>query len=278
MFVNRIRGLGGMGFGLALSSLTALAGLSSPEVGAADNSAAINAQLLYSVDQMKEELRDLRGQVDELTHRLKQAEEQQKTRYIDLDSRLQQLSGEGGAGAAGSSGRGSKPASRAPAGSAAGVVPPLAESGAIRESIDPQATTEAGEVLADSNQVASPEARKAYDDAYALIKQRQYEPAVDALHAFVKAHPDSDLTANAYYWLGEVYLVLPRLDLAKQSFLLVVGKFPQHRKAPDAMYKLGVTTHRLGDIDAARKVLNEVQARYPDTTAARLAGDYKKQL
>src|SRR5690606_17353677 len=152
------------------------------------------------------------------------------------------------------------------------------ESGNIRDSIDPQATTEAGEVLADSNQVASPEARKAYDDAYALIKQRQYEPAVDALHAFVKNHPDSDLTANAYYWLGEVYLVLPRLDLAKQSFLLVVGKFPEHRKAAEAMYRLVVSTQRLGDNDAARKVLNEVESSYPHTSAARRAGEYKKPL
>ncbi|GAA3951171.1 tol-pal system protein YbgF [Allohahella marinimesophila] len=280
MFVNKIRESGGMSFGLALVGLMALSSLSALKVEAADNSAAINAQLLYSVDQMKEELRDLRGQVDELTYRLKQAEDQQKTRYIDLDSRLQKLSGGGSDGTSDSKrSDDARPGNATPSDASVGAVPPpLAESGTIRETVDPQATTEAGEVLADSNQVASPEARKAYDDAYALIKQRQYEPAVDALHAFVKDHPDSDLTANAYYWLGEVYLVLPRLELAKQSFLLVVGKFPEHRKAPDAMYKLGVTTHRLGENDAARKVLNEVQARYPDTTAARLAGDYKKQL
>src|SRR5690606_15641475 len=170
MFVNRIRGRNGLSCGLVITSLMTLTSLSSISVEAADNSAAINAQLLYSVDQMKEELRDLRGQVDELTYRLKQAEDQQKTRYIDLDSRIQKLSGEGdsdtaGGRAAPGSGKARPETPSAGAAPVSGaVVPPLAESGNIRDSIDPQATTEAGEVLADSNQVASPEARKAYDD------------------------------------------------------------------------------------------------------------------
>lgn len=267
-----------------------LLGLSSSSVLAADNSSAINAQLLYTVDQMKSELRDLRGEVDELTYRLKQAESQQKERYIDLDSRIQKLSGgeaDGGQGARRSGGRqdGGQSQSGAPQqaadGDPEGAVlsgAPIVESGTVLGSVNPGARTAAGDALAFSSQPATAEARTAYDNAYALIKQREYESAIDALHGFVNEHPDSDLTANAYYWLGEVYLVLPKLEPAKQSFLLVVGKFPEHRKAPDAMYKLAVTDHRLGDNEGARKVLNEVIARYPDSTAARLAADYRKQL
>ena len=59
------------------------------------------------------------------------------------------------------------------------------------------------------------------------------EKAVDAFHAFINQYPESDLTPNAYYWLGEVYLVIPAG--AGQTGVHRGGEqYTTHRKAPDA--------------------------------------------
>ena len=83
--------------------------------------------------------------------------------------------------------------------------------------------------------------------------------------------PEGDLTVNAYYWLGEVYLVKPQLEQAKQAFTIVATRFADHRKAPDAVYKLGVTHDRLGEKEQARRSMQTVIDDYPSSSAADLA-------
>jgi tol-pal system protein YbgF len=117
--------------------------------------------------------------------------------------------------------------------------------------------------------------RRAYQSAYGLIASKQFDQAIDSLHAFIEQYPDGVLAGNAYYWLGEVYLVKPQLEQAKQSFLIVVSSFKGHSKVPDALYKLGVTLDRLQDPAGSQKYLAQVQREYPDSTAAKLARSYR---
>jgi tol-pal system protein YbgF len=87
----------------------------------------------------------------------------------------------------------------------------------------------------------------------------------------VKNFPQSDLVGNAYYWLGEVYMVQGDASLAVVSFEYVISKFPQHRKIPDALYKAGVAYQNTGNVDKANQLLQRVLAEYPESSAARLA-------
>ena len=87
-------------------------------------------------------------------------------------------------------------------------------------------------------------------------------------------YPEGDLTVNAYYWLGEVYLAKPQLEQARQAFTIVATRYSDHRKAPDAVYKLGVTLDRLGEKDEARRRMTSVVEQYPDSGAAELAKKY----
>ena len=114
-------------------------------------------------------------------------------------------------------------------------------------------------------------ANVAYKSAYALIRKRQFDASVVALLAFVKNFPQSDLVGNAYYWLGEVYMVQGDASLAVVSFEYVISKFPQHRKIPDALYKAGVAYQNTGNVDKANELLQRVLAEYPESSAARLA-------
>jgi len=216
-----------------------------------------NAELLFMLEQLQQEVQSLRGMVEKQSHEIKQLKEKGRDRYRDLDQRLLKLQA------------GTIPSS------SAGEVKPSSTSVALAPV--PVATTSVV-VTATAKPKPSAEQQRAYQQAYDLIKQKKYEQAVDQLHKFIEIYPSSDLTGNAYYWLGEVYLVMPKFEQARQAFTVVVGSFSAHRKAPDAMYKLGVTYHRLDNLKEAKFYLSEVSKRYPESSAAKLAKEYKEKL
>jgi len=218
--------------------------------------AGVSAEVYLLVQQLQQEVRELRGKVEELNYRVNQSSKQERERYLDLDRRLLELS---------------KGVSKSPVVGGGGASITSSKTVDNTAAVTPQAS--ASGVTESSQSV-----RASYNDAYDLIKQRRYDEAVTALHTFIKNNPNSDLTPNAYYWLGEVYLVLPKLEQARQSFIVVVGKYPEHRKAADALYKLGVTYHRLGNDDEATTYLEQTLEKYPDSSAANLAREYIKRI
>jgi len=110
-----------------------------------------------------------------------------------------------------------------------------------------------------------------YDAAFELIKARDFDQAGQALSGFLHKYPSSQYSANAQYWLGEVHLVKGEFAEAQAAFALVVQQWPQHTKVPDALYKQADAYQRLGEFEKARSLLQEVSAKYPSSSAAKLA-------
>ncbi|OOV85848.1 tol-pal system protein YbgF, partial [Oceanospirillum linum] len=90
----------------------------------------------------------------------------------------------------------------------------------------------------------------------------------------IKNYPDSALLPNAYYWLGELYMVKNLTQEAERVFNSVVEQYPKSRKTPDARYKLGLVYARYGQQDKARKQMESVKSFHPDSTAAKLADQF----
>lgn len=229
---------------------------------------SVNSEMFFIVEQLKQEVMLLRGLVEEKDYQLRLMQELSKDRYRDVDQRLQELSRkladlEKGQGSTlisyESSGEGSI--------GGAVAIPVVG----VGEVVPVQGATE---VVAEAGNEQTEEQKLAYQNAYNFVKNKNFPEAIDALHAYVEKYPEGDLTGNAFYWLGEVYLVLPKLEQAKQAFSIVVKTFPGHRKLPDAMYKLAVTMDRLQDPAGAEYYLKQVQQQFPDSTAAKLAGNY----
>jgi len=229
---------------------------------------SVNSEMFFIIEQLKQEVMQLRGLVEEKDYQLRQMQELSKDRYRDVDQRLQELARkladlEKGQGSTLVSG-----GSSAEGAIAGTVVVPVA---GVGEVVPVQG---AAAVVAEVGDEQSEEQKLAYQNAYNFVKNKNFPEAIDALHAYVEKYPEGDLTGNAFYWLGEVYLVLPKLEQAKQAFSIVVKTFPGHRKLPDAMYKLAVTMDRLQDPAGAEYYLKQVQQQFPDSTAAKLAGNY----
>lgn len=240
---------GSAGCALAQSSTPVFQDNASEARNKASNSQA-NAELFYMIQQLQGEVRRLQGEVEEQRNVIDRLSRQSRDRYIDLDQRILELSDKvSSSGAAVGNSQGDN------AGAAESAEPDKPMTKVYRQ---PEA-----------------DERQAYEQIQDLIhKEKNYDEAINRIYDFVDKYPEGDLSVNAYYWLGEVYLVKPQLEQAKQAFTIVATRYEDHRKAPDAVYKLGVTLDRLGEKTEAKNRMESVVRNYPDTKAAELAQKY----
>lgn len=111
----------------------------------------------------------------------------------------------------------------------------------------------------------------AYQAAFDLLKNGQYEQAGKAFADFLQSYPDSRLRDNAQYWLGEAHYVNREFKQAITAFRTLIEQYPQSDKLPDAWLKRGFCQYELGEWAAAREALTVVTSRYPEHPAAGLA-------
>ena len=184
----------------------------------------------------------LRGLIESLEYEIKRQKSVSDDRYLELDARLQNL---------------------------------LNEDILDKEGLDPD--DQSIEVLPDFELGGE---KELYDTARQLIRNRQYEKAVDQLSNFIQSFPESQLIANAYYWLGQVYAakIDPDLVQAKQALAQVISYFPDHSKVPDAAFALGKVHYALGDCERAKTLLSQVVDQYPGKSAAKLSENYLRDI
>jgi len=227
-----------------------------------------NTELFFMVSDLKREVSKLHGMLEERDYQIRQLQNASKSRYRDMDRQIQALGDEitklklnnpSAAAKLGTSGNNSDLGTIEAAGSVPTIVPV----------VSPTVNVKAPNIPETEDQKAE------YQSAYSLVKTKRFDEASEALLSYIEKYPQGNLTGNAFYWLGEVYLVLPNLEQAKQSFKVVVETFPGHSKQADAIYKLAVTYDRLGALKEAESNLKKVQDLYPNSTASKLAKNYK---
>jgi tol-pal system protein YbgF len=189
-------------------------------------------------ESLRNDLRAMHNDVDVLTNSLESSRKQQRDLYADLDRRMKNLEARGGVGAGGSGDAGS-------------------------------ATAAAG-AGGDSSAGAGDD-KAAYQTAFGLLKDSQYDRAIAAFQKFLAAFPSSQLADNAQYWLGEAYYVNKSFPEAQIAFQRVVDKYPQSRKRPDALLKIGFCEYDLKQWDLAKATLSQVAVQFPDAPAGHLA-------
>jgi tol-pal system protein YbgF len=115
----------------------------------------------------------------------------------------------------------------------------------------------------------SPEAKRTYESALALVRSKQYDKALDALSAFLVRYPDHPYVENATYWRGECFYAKGEYARAAEQFEGLIARFPYGNKAPDALLKLGLCQEKTGAHEQAQKTFAELQDRYPKSEAVR---------
>lgn len=110
-----------------------------------------------------------------------------------------------------------------------------------------------------------------YNAAMAMLKAGDAGAAETAFAQFVDAHPRHDYADNALYWRGEAAYDQRHYADALASFTQVVERYGGGNKAPDALLKIGLCYHNLGDPANARDVLTELIGAYPGAPASGIA-------
>ena len=208
-------------------------------------------ELLMQFQQLQIELAFLRGQIEELNYELNQLRSESKDRYIDLDRRISEV-------------RSTAQNSAVPT---VTTIAPISTELAPIGNVSGPVTVGVDSIAVEQPPVVIDPARVQddYNQAKDLIRQKDYSGAITAFNRFVGNYPNDVLTANAWYWLGEVYLVLPDVDNAVRSFSEVVNNYPKHQKHPDALYRLGVTLLKTDKASSGRQYLEALIQRYPDS-------------
>ncbi len=114
-------------------------------------------------------------------------------------------------------------------------------------------------------------ARELYDRAYALYKQGKYEDAREAFRRFAERYPKSDLTDNAYFWIGETYYDQQQYEKAILAYDKVVQGFPNGDKVPSALLKQAFAFDAIGDPVDARILLKKLLREHPSSEQAAIA-------
>ena len=191
--------------------------------------------LVAEIEKLREEIRNLRGQVETLGNNIEGVAKRQRDMYVDLDQRLRRFE---------------QPGAAAPAAGTA-------------------ATAEAPKPAATAN--VSAEENEAYERAQGQRRIGNYQGAITAFQAFTAKYPKSTLAPRAQYWIGDSYFNLRDFKNAIASQQKLVAAYPDSSSVPDALLNMASAQLEAGDNPAARKTMDGLIARYPSSEAAEKA-------
>ena len=232
-----------------------------------------SGELVYQVQQLLEEVRELRGLVESQQREIENLRRRQRDQYLDLDQRLQQVD----------------QGSALPPGESS--LPQIAESGAAEPSDESERPAvdrpevrapieDRTEIMAlpmpdsgDARDLGTPgeDEQTAYDRAFRALRETRYADAAEYFTEFLDEYPDSAYAPNAQYWLAESYYVTRDFETALRYFDRLLSRYPDSSKEGDALLKIGFSHYELSQWSEARAALEQVRSEHAGTTLARLA-------
>jgi tol-pal system protein YbgF len=237
----------------------------------------LRAEAQFEITQLKKEVRELRGQMEEQSYQLEQIITRQRELYRDIDARLGQVPPSSNSGLNAGTDSGTDTHASTTFGNAndsannqQSANNPLTANPANSASTVP-AGSQNGNATPATNVIAGDDGRLVYSKIFPLVRSKRYDEAVSQYQQFITNYPNSELVADARYWLAQIYVVQSKTDLAEVEYLAVAEQYPQHEKAPLAWLKLGQLYQRQGITDKASEAFDQVINLYPDTTAAQMA-------
>jgi tol-pal system protein YbgF len=112
------------------------------------------------------------------------------------------------------------------------------------------------------------QAKAIYDNAYLDLSRGNYSLALIGFRDYLTKIPDSELSDNAQYWIGECSYAQRDFRKAVEDFSKVETTYPKGDKVPAAKLKIAYSLLQLEDRAGARKELRDLIARFPNSEEA----------
>lgn len=116
-----------------------------------------------------------------------------------------------------------------------------------------------------------PDPNRLYESAYLDVTRGDYPLAIEGFNTYLQYYPNTELSDNAQYWVGEAYFALQDFPSAAREYQKVIDNYPKGDKLPAALLKLGEAHQSQGDTQAARTTLERLVKDFPRSEEARLA-------
>jgi len=201
-----------------------------------------NATLVAKVDQIEEKIQTAQGATEQTNYRLDRMTQQLTQTQHDVDDLK----------------------ARAAAAAAVAPVPNPAPSG--------------GEMTVQPSNAASEDPMQTYQAAYRDYQQGHYDLAIAGFRDFAAKNPNSELSGNAAYWIGESLYSQKKYREAIQQFDSVVTKYPRSDKVAGALLKKGYAYIALNEKSPGIVQLQYVVHEHPTSPEAALARQKLKSL
>jgi len=103
------------------------------------------------------------------------------------------------------------------------------------------------------------------------LARKGYSAARSAFADLLARYPDSDLAADAQFYLAESLAGEGKAAAADTAYATVVTKYPSSLRAATAMYKRGVAQQKSGKTATAKRTFNALIKQFPESDEAALA-------
>ncbi len=204
-----------------------------------------NATLVAKVDQIEDKMQGGQGAVEQTNNRLDRMAQQLTQTQHDVDALKAAI------------------AQAAAAAQANNAIPPAASG---------------TELTVPSTAAPAEDPMQVYQSAYRDYQRGNYDLAIAGFRDFASKNPNSELSGNAAYWIGESLYSQKKYREAIQQFDSVVTRYPKSDKVAGSLLKKGYGYIALGEKSQGIVQLQYVVHEHPTSPEAALARQKLKSL
>jgi TolA-binding protein len=237
---------------------------------------SLNWEIMQKNQKLEEEIRKLRGQLEEHDNAIEQLKKELTNRYTDLDQRLELLSQK--IDPPEDNPEAQDPSAATASTNADTSAPAIVPAAPVQQQTTPatmqvpaaQPQTNTATTESASSQIELEKA--AYTVALDAYKQGGAKKAIQPMQNFIKNHPNGIYVGNAYFWLAEFYLAVEPVDYkaAKQNYNIVATRYPNSAKASRAVYQLYSIAKEVDKNTAlANQYKSKLLSQYPQSEEAK---------
>ena len=125
---------------------------------------------------------------------------------------------------------------------------------------------------------ATPTAKQLYNDGRQAFDNGKMDKSRQLFLSLIKGHPKSDYADNAQFWIAESYYREKWYERAILEYQTVIEKYPKGNKVPSAKHKQGMAFLKIGDKANARIILNDLVKKHPNSNEAKIAAQKLKEF
>jgi TolA-binding protein len=210
----------------------------------------LNWQLMQKNQQLENDIRTLRGKIEEHDNEIEKLKNELNNRYADLDQRLETLQqkvepSEESTTPEEDNQQGTAPSTNnstlkvAPVTNTPSPAPTIKTSSVVvpaKPTTAPVATAKSTVPAVKSDELD----KAAYTVALDAYKQGGAKKAIAPMQNFIKNNPNSVYISNAHFWLAEFNVAIEPSNFAeaKRNYTIVANQYPNSARASRALYQL----------------------------------------